>query len=384
MSREIKRAEVPPGKEKEKIDTVIAHWSLFAPGKSGLCETTKELVIYENQIKGVLAGFVDANTPESNKVFPGTNIAIQSHEWAIRKANIHMIHYSHPLLVKYLKPKVYMIHGSPESCLYAQMHNPAGHAMTASLNWIQDCEATIVFLKRHYHIWKAFDRNSKLHYVPKGIDLKRWNPMGSKMDLKGEPAILYGEIWRAMKDPFTTMFALEEYYKRNLKMLFHPWGAMQYFRVWEAIVNKGPFSHFLGQFGISQKQNFPEHWYRGGDLLISPVNLGEPSRTAKEALACGCPVIGWDSNPFSDLHVNKLAKAFNFFDMADKIEELWNEIQNDERKVREQARALAEKYYDMKVMAKQVVEISRKVIEEASVQPVTGTKLPVKTEKEVK
>ncbi len=44
---------LPPWKEGETIELLIAHWCLFGPGSSGMYETVRELIAAENQIEGV-------------------------------------------------------------------------------------------------------------------------------------------------------------------------------------------------------------------------------------------------------------------------------------------------------------------------------------------
>jgi len=364
LAQQVKIDEIPPWKQGEKIDICIAHWCLWAPGKSGLYETTKELVMYENLNEGILAGLVVVDKPDGGVVDPRSGLVAQSHEWAFQKANVHMIHYSETPITARLEPRIFFIHGSPEACLTAESHELTEHgrSFTASLNWLQDCEATIVFDKRHYYLWKAFDTENKLHLVKKGIDLKRFHPKGAKMKLDGKPRLLYGEVWRTMKDPFILLYAIEEYYKRNPHVRFHPWGCGQGFRLWSKMVYRGPFIHFLGKYDLSGMQAYPEHWFRGGDIYISPVMIGEPSRSYIEALACGTPTISWDTDSFGDTHSFRYAKPFDPIDMADQIESLWNEMKEDPKHFREKAREIAEEYYDIRDMTAQVLDIVRKVL----------------------
>ena len=145
-------------------------------------------------------------------------------------------------------------------------------------------------------------------------------------------------------------------------MRFHPWGAGESIRLWMQIISRGPFFHYLGKWGLSGPQAWPEHWYRGGDIYISPVVVGEPSRSYQEALACGCPTISWNTDNFNDTHSFRYAKPFSPTDMADQIESLWNEMKEDPKLVRKKAREIAEEHYDMREMAAQVIDIARKVL----------------------
>jgi len=361
----VKRGDVPAFKQGENIELTIAHWCLWGPGRSGLFETTKELIMYEMMIDGILPGMVVIGKPDGGDVDQRSGLVSQSHEWAYQNADLHMIHFSETQLTARLKPRIFFIHGSPEACMSAETHEATerGRSFSASLNWLEECEAAIVFDKRHYYFWKPFDVNNGLHLVNKGIDLKRFTPQGAKMKLGGKPKLLYGEVWRNMKDPMMLLYGLEEYYQRNAKMRFHPWGCQQGHRLWYKMFYRSRFMHYLGKYDISGLQAYPEQWFRGGDIYLCPVMIGEPSRAYIEALACGCPTISWDTDNFEDTHSFRYAKAFSPFSMADQIESLWGEIQDDPKKARAKARETAEEHYDMRNMADSVVKIVRDVIE---------------------
>lgn len=352
-----------------KADIIIAHWSFFAPLGSGLYETTKELVQYENRIDGVIAGIVEPSDQKGGNIDTSTDphLVTQSHEWALRNANLHMIHSSITGVSARLEPNVFFIHGSPEACLWSELEPfDKGFSMTTCLQYIERSAAVITFMKRHHWIWSHLDKSGKVRYVPKGVDLERFTPGGMKMRLPGDPSILYGEVWREIKDPFATFLALDEYSKKNQNMRFYPWGLGDKRSMWEAIVYRSGFHKFLGAYMLSGAQAYPEHWLRGGDMLISPVLMGEPSRVLQESLACGCPVISWDSDNFGDTPSFKKARAFDPRDLSEKISELYEEVKADPKGVRRRARKIAEEHYSMKVMADQVVKISKEVLSKGS------------------
>ena len=111
-------------------------------------------------------------------------------------------------------------------------------------------------------------------------------------------------------------------------------------------------------------QDYPEHFYSRGDVLVSPVYAGDLSRVAQEAMACGCPVISWDTDPWGENYPYKAAKAFSIVDLAGKIEQTYEEILDDPEGVIEKCRAIAEKHFDINVEAKSVVDILRKIVSE--------------------
>lgn len=350
-------------KRDQEIDLIIAHWGQFSPRQSGLMETVRDLIHAENRMDGVLAGLVVFNMPKGG-VTDG-DIDVQAHDWAFRDANVHMVHFRETTSAAQLEPRVFMVHGTPETCLRSELSKDSwrGASFTSSLERVQNDAATICLSKRHYYMWKPFDINNRLHYAPKGVDLNEYSPMGSRMALNGEPAITYGEVWRVMlKDPLMTFYAISEYAKRNPDVKFHPFGIGNWFRIWNVLVSSCDFQFLLGKHHIASIQQYPCNWYRGSHMLISPVMTGEPSRVQKEAMACGCPVIAWDTDNFNDSHATLKAKAFDPFDMADKIEQLYNAILDDHPKVRDHARLTAERYYNIDNMAKVVVDVCRNTV----------------------
>lgn len=365
----IKTAAVPPSKQGEKLDCIIAHWVQFAPGHSGMYETVKELVKYEKRIPGVLAGIVEPmDKPKcrnGGQIDPiDTDIITQSWNWAFQQANIHMVHFMQHPYIRRLKPRIFVMHGSIEACLYSELDPPKHKfsSLSTAIAMLNSCDASIAIHKRQYNMFKAFDYGNKLSYIRRGIDLERWCPDGAKMNLNGEPAITYGEIWRHMKDPLVAMYGVYEFCKRHDKAKFHPFGCTYYVDTWNRMLQSSRFYEILGQHGIAGHQAFPEHWYRGADINISPVMNGEDSRAAVESLACGTPVIGWDTNQYNDFVPTRKAKAFDWFDLADQIADLWSELQSDREGVRTKCVEYARENFDMRYTAELVVRICRQII----------------------
>lgn len=350
--------------DEQKADIVIAHWAVFSPRKSGLYETTKELIQYENRMDNVIAGLIDPNNKKGGQADRSSDphLVSQSHDWAFRDANIHMIHSSLTGISGRLEPNIFFMHGSPEACLWSELEPfDRGFSLSSAFTFMERSEAMIVFMKRHQYLWKHIAAE-KVRLVTKGVDLERWKPEGMRMNLEGEPNILFGEVWRMIKDPFLTFFAMDELYKKLPTLRFHPWALASKRRLWNQVIGRAGFHKLLGQYQISGPQAYPEHWYRGGDMLVSPVITGEPSRVLQEALACGCPVIGWDCDNFNDSHAMKRAKPFDPRDLAQKCADLWEEIQSDGETVKRRARRIAETHFSMKQMAEQVVAIVREVL----------------------
>lgn len=367
----------PPFKKDQKIDLKICHWSLWGPRRSGLYETVRELIAAENRIEGVLAGMCIVPSMKSSERdkkahYQGGFIDIihpelqtQSWGWAYKFADIHVIHYSFDLKLGRLKPKVFMAHGTPEAVVASGLLGEKSKPLLSGAQWIDKFEATIVTSQRAKQFWGVFDSSGKkMHVVNKGIDLEWWQRTGTTANLTGEPSVLYGEVWRGIKHPTLLFYAVNEIYKRNKEIRMNAWSLGVSRKFWEDLIIQAGFKDFLGQSNIPGVQDYPEHYYSRGDVLVSPVQAGDLSRVAQEAMACGCPVVSWDTDPWGENYPYKAAKGFDIMDMANKIEETYEEILDDPEGVRKKCRATAEKHFDINKEAKSIVDILRKVVSE--------------------
>lgn len=368
---------IPPWKVGQKIDLRITHWCLWGPRRSGMYETVRELIAAENQIEGVLAGMCavpaeGTSKRETARYLQGGMTDINHPEmrtqdwgWAYKFADVHVIHYTFDKRLGKLKPKVFMAHGTPEAVLEGSLKDKdPGNSLLSGAEWINKFEGTIVTSQRGKMFWGAFDPTggSKMHVVNKGIDLAWWQKSGTIRDLPGEPSVLYGEVWRGIKHPALLFYAMDELYKRNDQARLNAWSLTVKRNLWTAFIGQADFWKFMGQDNIPGVVDYPEHYYSRGDVLVSPVTYGDVSRVAQEAMACGCPVVSWDTDPHGENYPYKMAKGFDIMDMADKIEEAYNEVLDDKEAVAKKCRKIAETYWDINEEARSIVQILRKIV----------------------
>ena len=366
---------VPPWKEGQIIDLKVAHWCLWGPRVSGMYETVRELIQAENRIDGVLAGMCEtpntnAPTPTVQKAAMGGKVdsmfpdmRTQDWGWAMKWADIHVIHSTMSNRVGELKPKAFFHHGTPEATLANDLEKNSSSFMPGA-EWTNRFEATFVTSLRAMEVWKAFDSTGeKIHLVDKGIDLDWWVRGTTEQDLDGEPSVLYGEIWRGTKHPLHLFYACKRVFDENPKMRLNVWGLNIKKDFWAQFTNWSGFDDFIGKRGLTGIVDYPSHWYTRGDVLVSPGIFGDVSRSQQEAMACGCPVISWDTDPYGDAHSYKYAKGFDTEDLATKIMDVYGEVLDDRLGIAQRCRATAEKYFDVNREAQQIVEVLRQVIE---------------------
>jgi hypothetical protein len=316
--------------------------------------------IHEGQLlEGLRPEFTE--TQKSLRFVPCGNMVLSAKEWKPREKKSTRfaltIEDNHNYYAGFS-----LVGNTPEACWQAEKESGS---FTASVQGVQDYDAAICMAKRHLHFWREFDHKGILHMVDKGIDLERFTPKGMRIDCDGEPSIGMGEIMRdAVKSPLIPYWAVNEYHRQNHHARLHHWGVDKEREVLEMMIHKAGFDRFLGiRGGIHGRQLFPEQWYRGCKMMISPSMYGEPSRVQFEAQATGCPVVAWGSDPYNDSYANMFADPFDQHDMANCLAKLYDQIRANPLKVRQETRMIAEQHFDMKRMAKQVVEILRKVQE---------------------
>ena len=366
----------PPSKKGEKIDLRIAHWCSWAPHVSGMYETTRELIMAENKFEGVLAGLCETpgmgSSPqrvkqcaEGGRVDPlHPEFRSQGWGWAMKFADIHMVHATRMSNIGELKPRAFFIHGSMESCLQSELlPNDRAASFSSAGGYIVNSDVTFVTNERSRRFWSQFDYSGeRVHRVNKGIDLDWWQRTSTRQDLDGEPSVLYGEIWREIKHPLHLFYAVNELYKENPAIRMNVWGCNMKHTFWINTLKALRFEEFVGKRGLKGIIDYPEHYYSRGDVLVSPCFYGGTSRVHQEAMACGCPVICWDTDQFEESHPYRYARAFDLDDLAQKIMDVYGEVLDNREEVARRCRNIAKRYFDIDFEAQQVVKILRDVV----------------------
>jgi glycosyltransferase involved in cell wall biosynthesis len=258
-----------------------------------------------------------------------------------------------------------MMHGTLEAVIDSAMREKDdARSMLSAADWIHKFEATFVTSKRAEMFWKVFDPQGgkKVHLINKGIDLDWWQRTAGKQDIPGKPSVLYGEVWRGIKHPMHLLYAMDLLFDENPEIMLNTWGLNTKRDFWEHLVGAADWWKFIGRERLGGITDYPEHYYSRGDVLVSPVQAGDVSRVAQESMACGCPVISWDSDPYGDNHAYKVAKAFSIEDLAAKIKEAGEEVLDDREAVAKTCRAIAEKHFNVDEEAKSIVKVLRNVV----------------------
>lgn len=256
------------------------------------------------------------------------------------KVDIHTIHSQlHPDVYHDGKPKFTWMHGEALSSV------ANGISMRALLDLAPLCEAFIVMRREEVSIWKDVKRT---YYVPKGIDLERYAPQpGITERLSGEPAVLYVENWRGMRNPLYIMIAMAEVHKKFPKARLHLYN----------VQDKNMHDAFKGFIDAAKYATFVRSLQGPVDdvpLLMNRVDIVVSAlhplyaRTPLEALGCGKAAIcaGYQETDYP-WHVDNYSPE-GFASAIIKCWENYDKINY---------RAYAEKHHDVKDTIKQAVTI---------------------------
>lgn len=337
----------------------LIHWCdrLREPGISGMKNTVMELVEAELEL-GIDAGLCDPSFPEGGAEVSlrRRKVNIKPWTWATDRDSVSMLSSRMPKIFYDLPHTVFIAHGMPEYVFQAKEN-----LVTAALNYPIFCDATVCWSKREAEFWKALalDREVRVEYVERGVDLTYWKPEGDKYDFEFHPQIGFLEVPRGVKSPLSWLFALR-YAQERVKTLRGQWGAIDEAEklTWMMLLTKLNLDAIIESFIVGVH---PEVWkiYRGIDILFCPIVGGHISRVGVEALACGSSVIILEG---SDEKVASAKCRDSPMSISDAIVSLWDKIREDPKKAREDARGIAEKHYDMKDTAKFFVKLAEELI----------------------
>lgn len=254
--------------------------------------------------------------------------------------DVHTIHSQlHPTAYHDGKPKIAWLHGEALSSV------GNGISMKALIDLAPLCEAFIGMRREEYSVWSHIKRT---YIVPKGVDLDHYCPLeGVTERLSGEPAVLYYENWRGMRNPLYIIIAMAEVYKKYPKARLHLYNCQdkRMYDTFKSLIDHCKYSTFVR----SLQGPVPDV-----NLLLNRVDIVVSglyplyARTPIEALAAGKASICMGYNePEYPWRVEEYSPE----GFADAITRCWE----DYGKVN--YREYAEQHHDVKETVRQALEI---------------------------
>jgi len=234
----------------------------------------------------------------------------------------------------------------------------------------------VTFWPQHILQWQHILKRN-IDYVPAMIDTGTYIPDGHKhnfTDNSGTPNIITMDIWREDTTPFNCVMAIADFIKRYQKYgrlhifgLSKPNETTAYANIFNPLKEK----NIIGETHALMKD--VASIYRAADFMISPHIIA--TRTIREALACGCPVIAQTGNPYTPFTTNML----DTFNAAKEINNMWKLIKSD-NECSKKARQTALNKFSLQNAAKHIQPILERVME-SKVQKIPSVKAIVKKPK---
>lgn len=347
----------------------IAHFAEVAPNRCGLYATTRDLIVAEKLI-GIDAGVVDATVIKNEPMYNGkleiypkitdSSLKTKDIDWAM-KADVFMRHSLLPVCVQNIgKPLVMAVHGRPESSYRLEESNTIPVISTYQKRGADKrYKAFTVFWQEYMSFWSTIIPKEKLFYIPAPVDLKYYAPFGKPFQFgenNGNPNILICDIWRDDVIPFNMILAGLEFQQKYCKTAKIHLLAVQ----GKILQVLAPILKGVKEFGalgaICGQTKEINEFYAAADMVITPHVIA--TRTVREPLACGVPVVAGSGNKYTPYTANPMdTVAF-----AKAINGCWEDLRDDGKTVREYARKTAETCFDLERTGKAMKEMLERIL----------------------
>lgn len=273
----------------------VAHLVVITPNRCGLYETTRELVA-GLQARGVDSRMVDP-APDKNPIgWRGESdrgVPVADMQWAL-EADIIVSHSGHEATAidHSSQPIVHVSHGRPRHSFIGEV---AGGAPVYSyhyrLNADPRVKSVVTFWPEHRAYHEVMFPSKPVHVIQASVDLEQWSPSGPRGYRFGghrsEINVVITDVFRDDVDPFVPMNAFALWARRNPGAKLHMYGNDPKMRGMAALIRRMQDDGTFGE--VKGWVNGLDNVYRAASFMLTPQNIA--TRSVREALACGCPVV---------------------------------------------------------------------------------------------
>lgn len=264
-------------------------------------ETTRE-VVAGLRMNGIDSRMIDI--PSANKLFPqgypqtlDRGAPIADMDWAC-EADVIVNHsgYDGTPLQKTDQPIVHVAHGRPRSTFLGEKN---GGTPVYSYHYRQNGDprwkAVVTFWPEHVKYLEVMLPDKPIHHVQAPVDLSAWTPSPTDYDFHGKGGainVVCTDAWRDDIDPFLPLNAFALLARKHPGMKLHLYARQGKSPGFDAIIRRIQDDGNMGEL-MGWTKGLQEV-YRAADVLLTGNTID--TRSVREAMACGCPVIRVDAS----------------------------------------------------------------------------------------
>lgn len=342
----------------------IAHFTQFAPRRSGLYEVTRDQIICERKA-GLDSRFIDCN--RENPPDTACDGPLKIEGWSrAEDCDIWVMHRSIP---KKLQPEmkkhgcVVVLHAVADFMMLAEGISKARTTefnFNINLTWGKDLgyDRTIAVNQSDYDIMSLYDANDRLRMIQEGVDLERFSLEGWAWQFKHHPAIMASDVPRMNKLPAHIIWSMPKVVEKIPDARLNVYGLdLNNIVTWRNLLvrSKGRKTQaFIEEFQLRCDDLRP--FMKGADILFNSNINGVPCRNLMEGMACGLTPVSYRGD-YTKFH----AMIWDLDSIADNIFKCWNHIKDDPEKAKLEARAYAEKTFDMTKTVEEYVKMYEEI-----------------------
>lgn len=273
----------------------LVHVAPFAPGRCGLYETVRDLVLGERRL-GHEAILVDSGVIGEGPHYGQSDGELTScPPSAAHDADILITHTSpssEVVAISKNAPVLHVIHGRPESSFRLSVKGGDSPVYDIYASWAKDGKVArwLTLWPEHLPYWQAIIPADKLFSTTAPpCDLSRWKKDGLKhtWSVSGEKNILVADTWRDDSDPYHILHGLMLAAEKRPGIKIHIYAMQTPLGPWEHILRKLRVIGALGET-CGMMRNIDQR-YRAADLVVTPHRIA--TRIVREAAACGSTVL---------------------------------------------------------------------------------------------
>ncbi len=257
----------------------IAHVAAVTPKRCGLYETTRDLVAAEREI-GIDSFIVDPRQPTLDRGVPIRCASVGECDLLVNHSGLGPYDNSG-------KPVVHCLHGRPESSFRLERLGQSDvYSYLLRIRHEEQFKRFVTFWPETVPYWRMLLPSVEVVSAP--VDLKAWTPDGpSGYDFHGHKAkfnVVCTDGWREDVTPFNAVHAFYNSVIKRPDAKLHLYGVPDNRRGIDALLlplkERGCLGEVLGWVdGLANV-------YRAADLLITSHDMA--TRSVREARACGC------------------------------------------------------------------------------------------------